>query len=144
MVWWSLQWFLNSLKLLTQKILKKRFQMYNCHILNTNYFSENIWSKNKLISKFYFCWKVLWFEYLWGLFLVKNVYMEAIEPKWVNFILNIVEANSLRLGGLHIFTHRHPNFKSIDYNFNDSNQKWLNYLIIEERFRNPSKSLSTH
>ena len=28
--------------------------------------------------------------------------MEASEPKWVNSILNIIEANSLRLEGLHI------------------------------------------
>ena len=29
--------------------------------------------------------------------------MEASEPKWVNPILNIIEVNSLRFGGLHIF-----------------------------------------
>ena len=31
-------------------------------------------------------------------------YMKAFEPKWVNSIWNIIGVNSLRIGGLHIYT----------------------------------------
>ena len=34
--------------------------------------------------------------------LINEEYLEAFEPKWVNPILNIIEVNTLRPGGLRI------------------------------------------
>ena len=39
--------------------------------------------------------------------------MEASEPKWVNSVLNIIEVNSLRLGGLYIITHNISQIKEV-------------------------------
>ena len=39
--------------------------------------------------------------------IIKNTtgytHLEVSEPKWVNPVLNIIEINSLRLGGIHLF-----------------------------------------
>ena len=47
-------------------------------------------------------------------------YIEASEPKWVNPVLNIIEVNSLRLGGLHLLVVLKVIQVELLYNFNET------------------------
>ena len=64
------------------------------------------------------------------------MYFEASKPKWVNAKLNIIGVNSLRLGGLHIYTQKIGKLKLLKLNDKiDNKTKMKKSILINNKIK---------